>query len=94
MQININLRLFAIYFLLINLVNFYLFAWDKRCAQKGTWRIREKDLFMLAIIGGSIGGFLGMHLFHHKTLHPKFRYGFPTILLIQVIALFAYYLFG
>ncbi|HEX3011401.1 MAG TPA: DUF1294 domain-containing protein, partial [Syntrophomonadaceae bacterium] len=44
----------------MNLVNFCLFAWDKRCAQKGAWRIRENDLFMLAIIGGSIGGFLGM----------------------------------
>lgn len=91
MQLNIYLKLFIIYVLAVNLVNFCLFAWDKRCAQKGARRIKERDLFMWAIIGGSIGGFLGMRVFHHKTLHPKFKYGFPAIIMIQVIALYAVY---
>jgi uncharacterized membrane protein YsdA (DUF1294 family) len=92
MQIDIKLKLFMIYLLAVNIVNFCLFAWDKRCAQKGAWRIREQNLLMWAIIGGSIGGFLGMHVFHHKTLHLKFKYGFPAIILMQIIALFAFYL--
>lgn len=96
MQVNIHWQLFIIYLVVVNITNFCLFAWDKRCAKKGAWRISEQQLLMGAVIGGSIGGFLGMHVFHHKTLHPKFRYGIPIIILLQVLvllALLAFFLF-
>ena len=58
---------------------------DKYKAKHQLWRIPERTLFVLAAIGGSLGGILGMRLFHHKTLHPQFRYGFPAILILQLI---------
>ncbi len=74
----------VIYLIAINLFAFILFGMDKRKAQNNAWRISEKGLFLSAILGGSVGAILGMHLFHHKTKHWYFRYGLPLILLIQV----------
>ena len=62
---------------------------DKRRAIKRAWRIPESTLFVLAIIGGSIGSIIGMHLFHHKTRHWYFLYGMPVILALQVILILA-----
>ena len=73
------------YILLINLFAFILYGIDKRKAIKHQWRISEKVLLCIAIIGGSIGALLGMILFHHKTRHWYFRYGLPVILLIQTV---------
>ena len=56
-------------------------------AKQGSWRISEATLLILAVIGGSIGALLGMKVWHHKTMHKKFKYGLPLILLAQ-IALF------
>ncbi len=56
-------------------------------AKQGSWRISEATLLILAVIGGSIGALLGMKIWHHKTMHKKFKYGLPLILLAQ-IALF------
>ncbi len=78
------LELVLLYLLIINIINFGLFAWDKQRARNGAWRIRERDLFLVAALGGSLGGWLGMYLFHHKTLHFKFRWGFPLIILLQL----------
>lgn len=84
-----NVELFLVYLLIVNLVCLTLFGLDKRRAQTGAWRIRERDLFLWAIAGGSLGGWLGMHLFRHKTQHLKFKLGFPLIILLQ-IGLFYY----
>ena len=73
------------YLFLINLFAFILYGIDKRKAIKHQWRISEKVLLCIAIIGGSIGALLGMILFHHKTRHWYFRYGLPLILLIQTV---------
>lgn len=73
-----------IYLFLINLCGFFSMGIDKWKARKGKWRIPEKTLFLFAILGGSIGSLLGMHLFHHKTKHWYFRFGIPAILLIQI----------
>ena len=81
---------FSYYLLAINLVTFFIYAIDKYKAKKSKWRIPEKTLLLLAAVGGSIGALAGIRLFHHKTLHKKFRYGVPTILIIQ-IALAIYY---
>ncbi len=67
-----------------NLAALILFGVDKKRAKEGRWRIPEKTLFLSAILGGSIGAILGMHLFRHKTKHWYFRYGLPAILLVQI----------
>lgn len=79
----LNWKLGILYILIINILSFVLFGWDKRCAQHGQWRVRERDLFLLAIAGGAIGGWLGMNIFRHKTRHLQFRIGFPLIILLQ-----------
>ena len=58
---------------------------DKRRAQRGKWRIPERTLFLSAALFGGLGGVLGMHIFHHKTRHLRFRLGFPALLLVQVV---------
>lgn len=73
-----------IYFAAINLVTFFVYGIDKYRAKRGAWRIPEKTLFLLPILGGSIGAIAGMKFFHHKTKHWYFRYGLPLILLAQV----------
>ena len=65
----------------INVVTFVVYGIDKWKAKQGSWRISEATLLMLAVIGGSIGALLGMQVWHHKTMHKKFKYGLPMILL-------------
>ena len=77
------------YLTAINVVTFCLYGIDKWKAKRGSWRISEATLLGLAVIGGSIGAWLGMKIWHHKTMHKKFKYGLPLILLAQ-IALIAY----
>ena len=78
------LQYIPIYFAAINLVTFFVYGIDKYRAKRGAWRIPEKTLFLLPILGGSIGAIAGMKFFHHKTKHWYFRYGLPLILLAQV----------
>lgn len=63
------------------------YGWDKLCAIRKWWRVPELTLLGIAAIGGSVGALLAMKLFHHKTLHLKFKYGVPLILVLQVAAL-------
>ena len=77
------------YLLAINAVTFIVYGIDKYKAKKAKWRISEATLLLLAVLGGSIGAWIGMKVWHHKTMHKKFKYGIPAILLIQ-IALMAY----
>ena len=77
------------YLLAINVVAFIMYGIDKYKAKKAKWRIPEATLLLLAVLGGSIGAWMGMKVWHHKTMHKKFKYGIPAILLIQ-IALMAY----
>ena len=68
----------------INLLTFIVYGADKRRARKGKWRVPEKTLFLLPLLGGSIGALLGMRVFHHKTKHWYFVWGVPAILLAQL----------
>ncbi len=77
--------LILIYLIVINLISFTLMGVDKSRAKKRAWRIPESTLFVLALIGGSIGSIAGMHLFHHKTRHWYFLYGMPAILILQIL---------
>ena len=79
----------AYHLLAINAVAFIVYGIDKYKAKKAKWRIPEVTLLLLAVLGGSIGAWIGMKVWHHKTMHKNFKYGIPAILLIQ-IALMAY----
>jgi uncharacterized membrane protein YsdA (DUF1294 family) len=78
--------------LALNAITFFVYGIDKWKAKKGKWRISEATLLILAIIGGSIGAWLGIKVWHHKTMHKKFKYGVPAIIVLQLIAVAAYYL--
>lgn len=82
-----------VYLTLLNLLAFTLYGVDKRRAKQGAWRIPEKTLLIVAVIGGSVGALAGMQVFRHKTRHWYFLYGLPLILLIQlaIAAYFAYF---
>lgn len=81
-----------IYLFIINVVAFSAMGIDKYKAAHKKWRIPEKSLFILAAIGGSIGGICGIYAFRHKTQHKKFTLGFPAILLAQLIAVFGVFM--
>jgi uncharacterized membrane protein YsdA (DUF1294 family) len=86
------LHIVLIYLVTINVVTFFIYGFDKWKAKKSKMRIREIALLGLAVLGGSIGAWLGMKVWHHKTLHKKFKYGVPTIIIIQ-LAIIVYYLY-
>ena len=77
------------FLLAINIATFLLYGIDKYKAKKNQWRISEATLLTMAAIGGSIGAWTGMRIWHHKTMHKKFKYGIPLIIILQV-ALVAY----
>ena len=77
-------RILFIYLLVINVATLLTFGIDKWKARNNRWRLREAALLGLAVLGGSIGAWLGMRVWHHKTLHRKFKYGVPLILLVQI----------
>ena len=78
-----------LYVVAVNVISFLMMGIDKRKAVKRAFRIPESTLFVLAIIGGSIGSIIGMHLFRHKTRHWYFLYGMPVILALQIILILA-----
>ena len=79
------------YVIVINVITLMMYGIDKWKAKHSKWRIPEATLLIMAAVGGSIGAWTGIKLFHHKTLHKKFKYGVPAIFLIQLgIILFIY----
>lgn len=68
----------------INLTTFLVYGADKRRAKRGAWRVKEKTLFLLPLLGGSVGAIAGMRVFRHKTKHWYFVWGVPAILAAQV----------
>ena len=74
----------AYYLLAINAIAFIMYGIDKYKAKKAKWRISEATLLLLAVLGGSIGAWMGMKVWHHKTMHKKFKYGIPIIIILQV----------
>lgn len=77
-------HIILIYFVMINVVTFFVYGIDKWKSQHDRWRVPERALLGLAAIGGSVGAWLGMKVWHHKTQHKKFKYGVPAILVVQV----------
>ena len=82
--------LLACYLLVMNRVAFLVFGLDKwkatrKVKNEAVRRVPERVLFLLALLGGSVGALLGMRVFHHKTLHRSFRIGVPVILILQIL---------
>ena len=69
---------------ILNVITFLIYAIDKWKAKKSRWRIPESILLLLAVLGGSIGALMGMKIWHHKTMHKKFKYGIPLIMILQI----------
>ena len=98
------LHIALIYLVAINIVTFFMYGIDKwrstsgrllptgrKKAKNSKWRIRETALLGLAVLGGSIGAWLGMKVWRHKTQHKKFKYGVPAIIIVQ-LALIVYFI--
>ncbi|MGN0144436.1 MAG: DUF1294 domain-containing protein [Clostridium sp.] len=79
------LKITLIYLIIINFIGFLIMFIDKNRAIHHEWRISEKNLLLISLIGGSVGMFTGMHIFKHKTKHLKFTLGVPFIFILQII---------
>lgn len=85
-EYNASMNILILYLGIINLVAWGLMGADKRRAQKHMWRIPERTMFTVALLGGSLGAILGMYLWHHKTKHWYFVIGMPLIFAAQIAA--------
>jgi uncharacterized membrane protein YsdA (DUF1294 family) len=70
----------------MNVVGLLAMGIDKSKARRQAWRIPEKVLFLISLLGGSVGTWAGMYIFRHKTKHWYFVVGMPAILLLQIAA--------
>ena len=75
----------SLYLTVVNFTGFAMMGIDKQKARRDQWRIPERNFFITAFLGGSLGCYLGMQVFHHKTMHKAFTIGMPAILIIQII---------
>jgi uncharacterized membrane protein YsdA (DUF1294 family) len=75
-----------LYLIIMNIAGLLVMGIDKEKAKRKAWRIPERTLFLVSLLGGSVGTWLGMYLFRHKTKHWYFVVGMPAILLIQLAA--------
>lgn len=83
-----NIFALIYYLMFINIVTFFVYGIDKVKAKKKKRRISESTLLILAVVGGTIGALLAMNVWRHKTMHKKFKYGLPLILLVQIVLIF------
>lgn len=77
------------YFLVLFFIGFIIMGIDKWKAKQHRWRIPEKKLWLIAWLGGAAGTWLGMIVFHHKTRHPNFFYGFTLLAIVELLIIFA-----
>lgn len=82
-------KIVLIYLALISLISIITTAWDKHCAKRDMWRVPEKTLIIMSILGGSVAMYVTMKTIRHKTKHPKFMVGIPVIIFLQVAAVAA-----
>lgn len=87
-------KVVILYLIILNVVGFFSMGVDKKRAKNNEWRIKEKTLFFIAIIGGSAGSLLGVKVYRHKTKHTAFVIGMPIILIVQILlVVFLFYRF-
>lgn len=77
----------SFYYLLVNIICFFLMGSDKKRAIRGEWRIKESTLWLVALLGGAVGGYLGMRVYRHKTKHTSFAILFPLIACAHIVLL-------
>lgn len=82
---------FVTYLVILNLCGFLSMYIDKKRAVKHQWRISEKTLFLIALLGGSVGSIFGMKMFRHKTKHWYFTTGMPAIMIVQLALLYRFF---
>lgn len=85
-------KILSVYLIVINAFSLVLMLADKLRAKKNLWRIPEATLIGVAALGGSLGCLLGMRIFRHKTLKPKFFVGVPVILVLQIVLAICIYI--
>lgn len=85
---NMYLLGLVIYFFIINLFAIFLMKYDKVKAINNQYRVSEKTLFLIALILGGIGIYIGMYLFRHKTKHVKFTVGIPLIIILNILTIY------
>ena len=88
-----TLKNIIIYLIAINVIGFLAMGIDKRKAEKGKWRIQEKTLFMITVLGGGVGTISGMYSFRHKTQKIGFTIGLPAILILEIITVIYFKVF-
>ena len=81
-----SLKIFLVYLAVISFVAVVMTVWDKHCARRGKWRVPERSLITVSLLGGSVMMLLTMKLVRHKTKHPKFMVGIPVIIVLQFVA--------
>ena len=80
---SLPLHVVLAYFITVNVLGLVLFGIDKWKAKHDKWRISEATLLSVTAIGGSIGAWVGMKVWHHKTMHKKFKYSIPLVMVLQ-----------
>ena len=83
-----------IYLIIINIIGFLVMYIDKKKAKKGKWRIPEKTIFIITVLGGGIGTISGMYAFRHKTQKLHFTIGLPTITILEIIGVIYFTFFA
>lgn len=83
-----------IYLIIINIIGFLIMYIDKQKAKKGKWRIPEKTIFIITVLGGGIGTISGMYAFRHKTQKLHFTIGLPTITILEIIGVIYFTFFA
>jgi len=87
-------KTFLFYLIIVNVYAFVIMHYDKSCAQKGKTRVPEKTLFSISFFGGSLGMYIGMYTFRHKTLHMSFVIGIPLLFLLNLVFIYILFNFG
>jgi len=71
---------------ILSVYSFFMMGYDKRQAKNGGWRVPERTLWIIAILGGGVGAYAGMQTFRHKTKHTSFRVGFLMLAILDLAA--------
>ncbi len=90
----VSLKNIIIYLIIINVIGFLAMFIDKWKAKRGAWRIAEKTLFLLTLLGGGVGTIAGMYIFRHKTKKLYFTIGFPVILITEIVCVIVWAMKG
>ena len=78
-------EMLLIYLIVVNIIGFLIMLIDKKKAEKGKWRIQEKTIFIVTLLGGGIGTISGMYIFRHKTKKLQFTVGVPVITILEIL---------